>query len=226
MSEPRDGWRTALAPTPECLEPERLGEELDEQARAHVASCARCSAELALFREFERDDRDVEAGRWIAEELQRRAGQTGNVRTFRSRPSRFLYAAAAVVLIAIGASYWIDSREPALDPNAGTNVYRATRIQTIAPNGELAQAPNEMRWTAVPGTTRYHVQILEVDGQPVWSADTTEPRLALPADVAARFAPGKTLLWSVTAYRGNEELAQSDTQNVRVSTTNTPGKSR
>jgi hypothetical protein len=209
-------WKEALAPTPDCLEIARFADELNAAQRAHLDTCARCQAELALFHEIDRDESSPEedrAAEWIAGELRRR----NNVVPFRAKSWRALYAVAAALVMVIGAGWWMQLREPSIDVRDVTGVYRSARLEVIAPVGDLAQAPNELRWTAVPNASRYHVQIVEVDVTPVWSSDTNELRVALPPEVIAQFAPGKSLRWDVRAFRGNEMLASSDTQTVRVS---------
>lgn len=214
-------WKEALAPTPDCLDLARLGGELDTAERAHLDGCAHCQAELALFREISRDESSAEedaAAEWIAGELRRR---NSNVVPFRPKAWRVLYTIAAALVIVIGASTWMQLRDPSIDgPIDGAGVYRSARLDVVAPVGELSQAPNELRWTAVPDATRYRVEIVEVDATPVWTAGTAKDHVALPPAVIAQFAPGKSLLWSVKAFRGNEIVASSDTQTVRVSATN------
>lgn len=209
-------WKETLAPTPACIDPARIGEPLDAAERAHVESCSRCRAELALFREITSEaatDEETRAGEWIAAELRRR----NNVVAFRPRSWRILSAIAAVLVAAIGAMLWLQHREPSLDlPVDGRGVYRSARLELLAPAGDLAQAPNELRWSAVPNASRYHVRISEVDATVLWSAETTEPHAALPPAVIAQFAPGKSLLWDVQAYRDKELLASSETRTVRV----------
>ena len=210
-------WKEALGPTPECIDIARLGEDLNAADRAHLESCARCQTELAMFREITRDESSAEedhATEWIAGELRSRS----NVVPFRSKTSRVLYAVAAALAIVLGAGTWMQLREPPVDaPFDGPAVYRSARLDVLAPIGELAQAPNEFRWSAVPNASRYHVAIVEVDATPVWSADTTQTHIALPPAVIAQFAPGKSMSWDVKAFRGNEVLANSETQTVRVS---------
>jgi hypothetical protein len=211
-------WKEALGPTPECIDIARLGEELNAGERAHLETCARCQTELALFREISRDESSAEedrAAEWIAGELKRR----NNVVPFRSKTSRALYAVAAALAIVLGAGTWMQLREPSIDGANIPGAYRSARLDVLSPAGELAQAPNEFRWTAVPNASRYHVAIVEVDATPVWSADTTGTHIALPPAVIAQFAPGKSLSWDVKAFRGNEMLAASETQKVRVSVT-------
>lgn len=214
-------WNEALAPTPDCIDLARLGGELNAGERAHLEGCARCQAELTLFREISREESSAEedaAAAWIAGKLRQR----NNVVAFRPKARGVLYAVAAALLVLIGAGTWMQLREPSIDgPGVGLStgpaLYRSVRLDVIAPVGELASAPNELRWTAVPDATRYRVEIAEVDATPVWSAGVRQDHVTLPPAVAAQFAPGKSLLWSVKAFRGNEMLASSDTQTVRVS---------
>jgi hypothetical protein len=210
-------WKDALAPSPECIDLARLGEELDAAERAHVETCTRCQSELALFRAVTSEESSAES-QWIAEKLQRTAGETPALQPPGRRRSAYqvLYAIAAALVILIGAGTWLQLREASLDVPTGEGMYRSLHVEVVAPSGDLAQAPNEFRWKAVPDATRYDVRILEVDATQIWSRSTTETHVVLPPDVIARFAPGKTLLWSVEAYRGNESLASSETQNVRV----------
>lgn len=210
-------WREALAPSPECIDLARLGEELTAAERTHLDTCARCQAELALFREIAREetsDDEVREVEWIAGDLRRR----NNIVAFRPKTWRGLSAAAAMTAMIIGIGYWMQMREPAIDaPIDGPAIYRSARLDVVAPVGDLAQAPNEFRWTPVPDASRYRVEIAEVDGTLLWSAGTTESHVALPPAVIAQFAPGKSLLWEVKAFRGEEMVAASDTQTVRVS---------
>lgn len=206
-------WKEALEPSVECIDLARLGEELDATERAHLDTCVRCQTELALFREIGREETSAEeadAARWIAAELRQR----NNVVSLRPKTWKLLYAAAVLVLISAG--WWVQRREPSLDVPLTTGEYRSARLELVAPAGDLPQAPNELRWQPVPGASLYRVRILEVDATEVWSGDATEPHIALPPAAIAHFAPGKSLRWQVEAFRGQESLAVSETQTVRV----------
>lgn len=222
MSDSTHGWKDALAPTPECIDIARLGEPLEPAAQAHLDTCPRCQAELALFREFQSDaatTEEAEAGAWIAGELQRRLAEPAKVVPFRSKWQPVFYAVAAMLLLIIGAGTWLQLREPSVDePLDPAQLYRGERLDIVAPAGDLAAPPNELRWTAVPNASRYHVRILEVDATLLWSGETAATQLTLPDDVRARFAPGKSLRWDVKAFRGNEVIASSETETVRVKT--------
>ncbi len=231
MSDPRVQWQKELEPTPECIDVSRLSDALSERERAHLATCPRCQAELALLHEFQTDSAtpdEVRAGQWIASELHRRLALSNNapspdapsnVKPFRSKQRTFsALAAAAVAVLVIGTAVWMENREPSLDPKIDVrNVYRTSRFDVIAPLGDVPEAPRELKWAAVPQATSYTVQILEVDGTELFRGATPRQSIVVPANVIAQFAPGKTLLWAVTARRGSDVLASSETQRFRVS---------
>ncbi|MBV9496783.1 MAG: hypothetical protein JOZ54_21245 [Acidobacteria bacterium] len=214
MSDARDQWRAALAPTPQCIPLERLGEARTDAEREHLASCARCQTEVALFAEMNAMDASADS-RWVAEELHRRFET--NVKPFSPRRNaRFAWAAAAAIAIAIAGGVWMETREPSIGGVESTNVYRALSVEAIAPVGDLAEAPRELRWKPVAGATGYAVELREVDRTLLWRSETSASVLALPADVVAQCAPGKSLLWDVAARRGSDVLASSGVQRFRV----------
>jgi hypothetical protein len=229
MSDSRRQWQKELEPTVDCIAIERLGDERTDRETAHLAACPRCQAELALFAEFNADSAspdEAREGQWIAAELHRRLdpqslSPSSNVKQFRPRTRTFgALATAAAAVIVIGTGWWMN-REPSLDPDLGRpGVYRTSRIEVIAPTGEMQETPRELKWVAVAGATSYDVQILEVDRTLLWSSQTPRQTITLPAEVVVRFTPGKALLWEVTARRGAEVLASSGTQRFRVSMNN------
>jgi len=234
VSAPRDQWKEALRPLADCVAIERFGEILEPEELGHIASCARCHAEMELWQRFNDEavvSEEEEAVRWIVDEVARRA--SGNeVKPIESRrfatrsatrfATRFatrqgLLAAAAMLLVALGVGYVIDNREPSIDVPAGPGLaYRSTAVQVIAPMGDVAVAPTQLEWTAFPGATDYDVQIVEVDGTNLWRASTREPRIELPPEIRAQLAPSKTVLWEVKARRDATVLAESGTQKFRV----------
>ncbi|HYV66149.1 MAG TPA: hypothetical protein VE964_07890, partial [Myxococcales bacterium] len=210
--------RAALAPSPNCPSIEQLSRLCDAdhagaaEARAaeHVAGCLRCQTELSLLKHFEsgalRPDEEEDA-RWIEARLARDlprviAGEVLPARSVRSTPSagwrRFVtlrtvagsLAAAAAVLLAVNVA-GRDASPPALAPgaNAGPEIYRSEEVILESPAGDLATAPKQLRWYAAPGAHSYAVEVLEVDHTMVFSADSREPKLALPSSVRARMVP-------------------------------------
>jgi hypothetical protein len=226
VSDARNDWHEALAATPECIDVMRFGETLTAAEQSHLAGCPRCTSELALFNSFQSDEGSAEetrAAQWIASELHQRLqtqNDNDNVKPFRPRSFSVLYAAAAVLAISIALASWMQMREPSLNPRSSTPaIYRGARIEAIAPAGDVATPPNEMRWSPVADASLYRVTIFEVDRTVVWRGETNAPRIALPPAVIDQFAPGKSLLWEVTAIHGHDVLASSATQRFRVTVT-------
>jgi hypothetical protein len=212
----------------------------DTRAAEHVATCLRCRTELALLKQFEsgalRPDEQEDA-RWIAARLARdvarlTAGEALPARRGASarRASawrRFLAPRALAAGLAVAAAGLVvvlnvpgrDASPPALPPDvtAGPSSFRSDAIPLKGPAGDVDVAPKELRWEPAAGAVTYSVQVMEVDRTPVWSADSRDARIALPASVRARVVPGKPFLWQVVAKNaGGQAIASSDMQRFRL----------
>ncbi|MCB1743780.1 MAG: hypothetical protein KDK91_25620 [Gammaproteobacteria bacterium] len=72
------------------------------------------------------------------------------------------------------------------------------RIEGLRPdNGRLLQAPTRLRWSAVPGASRYTVELTDETAAVVFSTDTRTTTVALPAEL--RFSAGGYYEWHVQA---------------------------
>jgi hypothetical protein len=239
--------RAAFAPSASCATLEQLGRlcdrdhvgSADTRVAEHVATCLRCRTELALLKQFEsgalRPD-EQEDVRWIAARLARdvarlTAGEALPIprgasarRTTAWR--RFLAPRALAASLAVAAAGLVvvlnvrgrDGTPPALpDVTAGPSSFRSDAIPLKGPAGDLDVAPKELRWEPAAGAATYSVQVMEVDRTPVWSADSREASIALPASVRARVVPGKPFLWQVVAKdAGGQAIASSDMQRFRL----------
>ena len=65
--------------------------------------------------------------------------------------------------------------------------------------GELETKPSEFRWRAVAGAASYRVELRDVAGDLVASAESRAPRLALEGELARRLESRVTYSWTVTA---------------------------
>lgn len=176
----------AACPSPEALQAlaRREGAEADRLGVLdHAMSCADCRAELDLLRSIET------AGRELA--------VTGRP----ARRSWFMPAAlAASLLLAVGLG------RLALAPRPEENVVRsgsgASTVALLTPALEAnVGEPLRFSWRAVPGATRYRLEVLSPAGEVAMEAETTDtvvapdPARALPAGeyqwwVSALGAPG------------------------------------
>jgi hypothetical protein len=110
-------------------------------------------------------------------------------------------------------------KQPELRADAGTSVvYRTEALQIVRPSGELPEAPKDLEWKNFAEASKYRVTIMEVDRNPLWTAETADLRIEVPREVRAKMLPGKTVLWQVTALdsRGRV-LATSQAERMVVS---------
>ena len=227
-------WKSALASSPDCIAIEKLAEPLSGTDAKHLAGCPRCQSELALWREFNEPAPRAEDGAavaWIAQELRRRSSAHPVAKAAwwqRLMPVpvyRLSGALAASLLLAGGiAVYTLRSHTGVVSDTEGAGALRSQSVVLISPVGDLDSPPAEFRWQPVVAAASYTVEIVEVDRHSVWRSETPQTRFAIPANVRALMAPGKTLLWQVTAANSRGSLATSGFQKFRVRVKKTVGE--
>ena len=208
---------------------------------SHLAGCVRCQTELAMLKQFELAtprSEELTAVSWIAAELKRRSDKIGYAvpesassrsmpsrvsrlrKNFASRPLSSAALSLAVMLVAIAAGFYLTTaKEPVLvsDGSNGQTLLRSQGVVALAPKGDLAESPTELRWQPVPGADHYSVKLMEVDRVELWQGLSKEPKVMLPAEVREKIVPGKTLLWQVTALDVNDQaVATSQVERFRI----------
>jgi hypothetical protein len=229
-------WQEAASATKDCLPVEvleRLMENAsapaDAKAAAHLSGCAHCQTELAMLKSFETAEPSANEGAavaWIAAKLQRHQGVAADqfsvprVSFWRSmfRVPYLAGAAALALVLALGISlYNSDSGKGGLKgPDAGTT-YRSGEIKLLSPTADLMQAPNEFRWEAVPGAASYTVELTDVLGTPLASANSTQPVIDATPQMKAVMQAGKPIKWKVTARDvSGTVIATSNAGNFKI----------
>jgi hypothetical protein len=221
----------ALEATANCLPFERLDQELTSPEREHVASCPRCQTELALWEAMNAATQAREessAVQWVVAEVKRRrsapAGGSASASLWGWVRLRGLAAAAATLVVGVVVGYVAWDREPGVrDPGDTRQEYRTERMEVVGPVGDVPGAPTELAWKSYPGAVRYDVSLLEVDRTVLWRGSSTTPRVGLPREVSARFAPGKTVVWEVSARDASGSvIAETGTLRFRVAIGSSP----
>lgn len=188
-----------FGPTSECPSIDDLAKA---HHRQHLSTCAYCTSQWALFRNFESGEASSDESEALATIVSRLrkdspvAPEPWWTRIWRPKvlaPAMIAVAAASLILTA-----YLNSRTSSLDLPA-ENVMRSTRLVAVAPLGQIAQQPSQLRWEPVPGAAKYNIRMLEVDRTELWSASSDAPAVNIPESVRTRIVPLKTLLWEVSA---------------------------
>lgn len=222
-------WHEALSADKGCLSLEVLQNVAegvsDADSLQHLDQCPHCQAELAMLKNFESSLPSQEEGAsvaWIAAELERRerrapAAPAGPRVPFWRNFLRIPYMSGAVALalvVGLSISLYVSNREPrTFNVNIpGTETMRSGSVRLEGPSGDLDRLPDYFRWEAYPGTKKYRVEVVEVDGTPLWSKESTQNFVTSSAELKKKMLPGKTLLWRVTAIDDSGKARATSSQ--------------
>jgi hypothetical protein len=184
-----------------------LGGEARDRVEAHLALCADCRAGLALLALDRQPGQEPVSSDELAAFREAAKAPPRGRKARRAR--RWLLAAAAVAVAAIGVTWWLappGSRVPSLverDGGAGPLHAVYPVAGSVVAAGDLA-----FRFTPVPGADRYLVKVADGSGRSLAAIESRaagEP-VAWPGD---RPVPRGTLLWSVQALRLDRVLAET-----------------
>ncbi len=190
MTEP---WKTPF----ECIDPS-VGEQIwrleqpgpDSPRRAeleaHLSACHACR--LAV-------DLDAKARELARSGRLERGARSWRPRIPRLIPDRTIWIAGFGLAASLAAVIFLPPR-PVAD---GSSVRGRERIRFLRPvEGEVVAASRPvLRWTPIPGASRYSVEIRDRDGDLVWECETSNPSIRPPADVSLRHGRGYKALLSV-----------------------------
>ena len=191
----------------------------DREVESHVAGCAHCTTEMALFREFQepaiRPEEKADIDAVVARLRQRSA-----VPKKAWWPSFGWLAPASLAMAAVlvGLFVWSPGRTQEAPPVSGNeDVMRSARMAVVGPTGTMAETPAKLAWSAVPGAAKYQVSLDEVDRTAVWSGTVESTSAVLPAEVLRQVVPRKTFTWKVVALNAaGAVIAESGAQKFRV----------
>ncbi|HEX9256399.1 MAG TPA: hypothetical protein VF938_12680 [Candidatus Angelobacter sp.] len=228
-------WQEAASATQECLPLEVLermteNASADPKAAAHLAGCAHCQTELALLKNFEQSTPSADEGAavaWIAAQLERRQSvpvaqqKIARVPFWRTM-FRIPYLAGAAALAAVlilGISLYHGSLDGPgkINPGLGSGQFRSGSIHLVSPIAEQNNAPTEFRWDAVRGARSYSVELKDVAGITLATANSTQNVLPVTPEMKANMVSSKPLKWKVTALDSTgKEIANSSPEQFKV----------
>ena len=232
-----EAWRDAASQTKDCLPLETLEKLVegaaDSNASRHLAGCPHCQSELAMLKSFESSvpsESEGAAVAWITAQLERNQHgasprSAARVSFWRSffRVPYLAGALAAALVLGLGISFYVSDRAPhPIKGDIGIGTFRSGSVKLAGPSGDLPQPPGAFHWQAYPGAASYRVDVMEVDGTVLWSAQTSENSVAAAPALRSKMHPGKALEWKVTALDASgREIASSSKERFQVKLPNT-----
>jgi len=144
----------------------------------HLASCAECRAEVRAAAQIVRD-----------------LGQ----RSLWIRGSALAAAAAAVALIVTNPFAQDETRDPTLrGPDTPLDV-GDRQVTAVTPEDGASVQRSELTfvWRPLEADARYRFTLTNVLGEDIWSVDTVDTSLMVPADIELQ--QGENYLWYVDA---------------------------
>jgi len=128
-------------------------------------------------------------------------------------------AFAAVLVVALAGGLWLSTRHAGSPERIvrGHRVGEAAALVLLPPR-PLDHGAIELRWQPVAGADHYEVEFFGpdlADLARVPCGAQAELRL-LPGALPAGVRPGMSVLWQVTARRGNVQLAVSEVAPLRI----------
>jgi len=186
----------------------RLDGETKERFEEHYFNCSNCFAQL--------QERDAlvsaikSKGAWLfARERQpepRSWGAALGKMTDWLTPRQWAVAAlsAAVILVAVfGALPLLRHQFPQFTLS-DSEVVRGQSLSLITPLIDVKAVPAYFEWAKLANAAEYKISIY--NGDLLWSASTTETRIAIPEDVKLKMVAGNTYAWQVKAFSASGTL--------------------
>lgn len=177
----------------------RLNSEETERFEKHYFDCPECfrlTAERAVL-----IDAVKTAGPAPAAAVRRDPGTTRG----RRFPFGWAAAGAALLLAAAAAVVFLPRRsEPPSFTDSGNRIVRGGPVEVVAPSGLLQKTPDKFVWRPAAGAAEYMIIVEGID--PVWTAQTRDTEIKIPADIAGRMIPGRLYVWGVKAFSAEGTL--------------------
>jgi hypothetical protein len=87
----------------------------------------------------------------------------------------------------------------------------------VSPIADQSVAPTEFRWDAVQDASSYSVELKDVGGTTLATANSTQNALPITPEMKAKMISGKPLKWQVTAKDASgKEIANSSAEQFKI----------
>ncbi|MGD8358243.1 MAG: anti-sigma factor [Lysobacterales bacterium] len=205
-------------PNGACLDPGQLaafmdgGLSFEERAAAerHLAGCDHCLAQLAAMLRSAGGTDVPSLPAEVVEQAERLATPSQ-----RRRRTHFGWAAAAVLVLAVSivSIQWVGGpTAPEQEPTRETRYIDRQPLQPtlLAPReGSVIQPLEQVfRWTSVPGSLFYDVQLVNADGDLLLRERVDDTRWLIPKDL--KLTPGAEYYVRIDAYVSDAKYLSSE----------------
>lgn len=186
----------------------RLGGETKERFEEHYFNCSSCFAKLRERDELITAIKTRSAwlfSRKLQPEPKGWAAAVGRVTDWLT-PRQWAVAAvsAAVILVAVfGALPLLRHQSPQFTLS-DSEVVRGQSLSLITPLIDVKAVPAYFEWAKLANAAEYKISIW--NGELLWSASTTDTRIAIPEDVKQKIVAGNTYAWQVKAFSAGGTL--------------------
>jgi hypothetical protein len=214
--------KSIFSETPECLTADELEALLgtpaaDERwlpARAHLAQCPHCQAELAMLSSFLSPEVSAEERPHVQAIVQRlRANSPAATEPWWRRifrPAALVPVSLALTAIALVLTFEANHRTAEVIGAMHTSdVMRSQTLEAVEPVGGITSVPEFLSWKPVAGAAKYAVRLMEVDRTTLWSEQATSTSVIIPAEIRSKITPLKTLVWEVEAMDASNNVLAS-----------------
>ena len=224
----------AGCPPPEAFLEAEPGSAAGRRLDEHAERCPACAAERDLARLFAAPETAATAANaadvdFVVARLEAASPlrPSGQVVPFPAGPAPLrrpvagqLWKLAAALVLVLGGGLLFElarSGAPSLPPPQVGGPVRGGEVEALAPAGEVAEIPAELRWEPKAGARSYRVRLSAVDDTVLWEATVPASPARLPAAVAAGLHRAVAYTWTVEALDASgTPLAASEPSRFRA----------
>ena len=144
----------------------------------HLTGCAECRREVTTARRLLRQHRSPSRRLWLI-------------------PAAAAAVLAAIVLVRAPGPAGVEDQPLRSKPGSAGDTVATIRVLAPADGDTVAGSPVRFAWQGQPDRPLYRISLTEASGQEIWSAETTDTTLTLPATVS--LDRGRSYFWIVDA---------------------------
>lgn len=182
-----------------------------ERMKRHFSECHDCREQLVVILRLPSVIESAEAppldGRILAEAEKLIASSTRPALLSFSDSMAGRFAIAAMVLLAVGVSYYA-LRERSLPSRFRDRAAVLPTLLVVPPDGAmLKQTRPTLSWSTMKNSVGYRITLYRENGTALWEGASNDSTILVPPEVALQ--TGKTYLWRVESFFPDRSIYES-----------------